>query len=89
MHKGRSVRRTIRRIRKLCKSVEMYVVRISGLKSNIMRPSKPCVRCSSQLKLLGFRKIYYIDEINHKCERLSMKDDMSGKLSWGLKNLRK
>ena len=92
MQKGLKRNSTIRRIHKACKGVEMYVVRIRGkaMKTPVMTQSKPCERCANQLRLLGFRKINYINDERQaeKMDMVSMKEECTT-LSWGLRNIRK
>lgn len=81
--------KTAQRIRKLCRNVEIYVVRIRGKsqKKYDYTESKPCERCAELLTRLGFRKINYIGS-DKKSKKLEKKV-WDGKSSWGLRNLRK
>lgn len=72
----------------------MYVARACGNGFRQHGMSKPCERCQHQLTLLGFKKIYYMND-ERDITLLVVKPDkpvkkVTGKkISWGLINVRK
>jgi deoxycytidylate deaminase len=43
--------------------VNLYVARACGTGFKKHGMSKPCIRCTSQLIILGFKKVYYMNDM--------------------------